>query len=258
VPCCTVQKVSHDEDGEFELLRSTLRSETPELDSRSAALRRMVAQLVLDTTNAGIWLIDAQARTTFVNRHAAQLLGYSEDEMIGMRIFEFMDEGRRAVAQENLTRRQSGIEERLEAKFRRKDGSHIWVICSANPVYDRHGRYAGALAVVGDLASQKEVESRLRSQVKELRGRLVQKVLENRQRNRPAAPASISSADGGEGVSLAREAIRSAAVVAVCGTFLGVVALLTAGSVVSAALGRGAMPPETSDFSNWREAPKRS
>lgn len=237
--------MSHDDDG---LLRSTLGLETPEPDSRSAALRRMVAQLVLDTTNAGIWLIDAQARTTFVNRHAAQLLGYSEEEMIGMRIFEFMDEGRRAVAQENLTRRRGGIEERLDAKLRRKDGSHIWVIGSANPVYDRHGRYAGALAVVGDLASQKEVESRLRSQVKELRLRLVEKVLEKRERNRPIPAAGISSAGGAEGVSLAREAIRSAAVVATCGTFLGVVALLTAGGIVSAALGRGARPSEPSEF----------
>jgi len=199
----------NEDDGEFEPLKSTLDSEAPEPDSRSATLRRMVAQLVLDTTNAGIWLIDAQARTTFVNRHAAQLLGYTEEEMIGMHVFECMDEALRPIAQENLMRRQRGIEEQHEIKLRRKDGSHIWVIGSANPVYDRHGRYAGALAVVGDLATQKETEARLQSQVNELRARLLKRTL-----RRAETCADASSKARTESVSLVREAIRSAAVVA--------------------------------------------
>jgi hypothetical protein len=140
-------------------------------------------------------------------------------------------------------RRQRGIEEQHEVKLRRKDGSHIWVIGSANPVYDRHGRYAGALAVVGDLATQKETEARLRSQVNELRARLLKRTL-----RRAETCADASSKARTESVSLVREAIRSAAVVATCGTFLGVVALLTAGGVVSAVLGRGAAPAEPPEF----------
>ena len=49
----------------------------------SETLRRIVADLVLETTAEGIWLIDTEARTTFVNRRLADLLGYSEEEMLG-------------------------------------------------------------------------------------------------------------------------------------------------------------------------------
>ncbi len=141
----------------------------------AAALRDMVARLVLDTTNEGIWLIDAQARTTFVNRAAADLLGYAEKEMLGLHIFELMDEGRRPVARENLLRRQRGIEERHELTLRRKDGTLVWVIASVNPIYDRSGQYAGALALFGDLTAQKGRETALHAQVDNLQRRLEEK-----------------------------------------------------------------------------------
>src|SRR4051812_39481295 len=44
-------------------------------------LRRLVASLVLENAAEGIWLIDADARTTFVNSRIADLLGYTEEEM---------------------------------------------------------------------------------------------------------------------------------------------------------------------------------
>lgn len=232
--------MSRDEDGDLERLTSEPGSDGAELDSRSAALRRMVAQLVLETTTEGIWLIDAQARTTFVNRHAAHLLGYTEEEMLGRHIFDFMSEARRAIAQQNLMRRQRGVEDRQEVELRRKGGSPIWVIGSMNPVYDRNGRYAGALALLGDLSIQKQREGRLRSQIDELTARLSSKT-----QHWARAQGNVVSKDRGERVPLAREVIRSASVVATCGAFLGVVGLLTALGVVKAARGGGGSPVES-------------
>ena len=51
-----------------------------------------------------------------------------------MKVFAFMDAERRPVAEQNLLRRQRGIEERQAVKLRRKDGTAIWVLASANPV----------------------------------------------------------------------------------------------------------------------------
>jgi PAS domain S-box-containing protein len=242
--------MSRDDEGDLEPLTSAPDSEGPDLDSRAAALRRMVAQLVLETTSEGIWLIDAQARTTFVNRHAAHLLGYPEEEMLGKHIFDFMSEARKAIAQQNLMRRQRGAEDRQEVELRRKDGRPIWVMASTNPVYDRNGRYAGALALIGDLSVQKEREERLRSQVDELTARLASKTQHWARSQGPAAspPPSPATSNGaskvrGESVPLVREVIRSASVVATCGAFLGIVGLLTALGVVKGA--RGGSPVES-------------
>jgi PAS domain S-box-containing protein len=214
---------------DLEPLTSSVEAPTSEPDGRSAALRRLVAELVLDTTNEGIWLIDAQARTTFVNRHAAELLGYGEGEMIGQPIFAFMDEARRPIAEQNLLRRQRGIEERQAVRLRRKDGTPVWVLASANPVYDRNGRYAGSLALLGDLTAQKKIEQGLRDRIEAL--------------HRDGEAAARVAGD----VSPFREPFRSAIVLGVCGTFLATVALLTVGSVVHAVLRPGASacePPE--------------
>ena len=56
----------------------------------------------------GIWMIDAEARTSFVNEHMAAMLGYSVDEMIGRSVFDFMDESWSAVGLRQLARRRAG------------------------------------------------------------------------------------------------------------------------------------------------------
>lgn len=136
------------------------------------ALRRLVADLVLETAVEGIWLIDADARTTFVNPRLAALLGYADGEMVGRPVFEFLDRERWPIAERNLQQRAMGVEDRQELQLVRKDGTRIWVLGSANPVFDRDGNYAGALALVADLSPQKERERLLRSEIAGLRSRL--------------------------------------------------------------------------------------
>jgi PAS domain S-box-containing protein len=225
----------YDRDDDIEPLRSTVAARTADADDRSSALRRMVAELVLETTNEGIWLIDAQARTTFVNRAAAELLGYTEQEMIGRHIFDFMDEERRPIAQGNLIRRQRGVEERQEVELTRKDGSRIWVLGSANPVYDRNGRYAGALAVLGDLTHQKRTEAELRARIEELAS-------QSRPRSQPqAAPASQTP----QRTSLLREGLRTVSLLAAGGTYVSAVGLLTVAGVVGSLFDVDKPPPES-------------
>jgi diguanylate cyclase (GGDEF)-like protein/PAS domain S-box-containing protein len=127
-------------------------------------LRRAVADLVLRTTVDGVWLVDGEARTTFVNERMAALLGYGVDEMIGLPLFHFMDEEGAARTRANLERRRGGIEERHEFRCIKKDGSPIWLLVSANPVYDRAGAYAGSLALIADLSEQKAREHALEAE----------------------------------------------------------------------------------------------
>jgi PAS domain S-box-containing protein len=196
----------------------------------SETLRRLVADLVLETTVEGIWLIDAQARTTFVNRRLADLLGYSEEEMIGEPIFSFIDRARWPAAERNLQRRALGIEDRQEVQLMRKDGSSVWVLGSANPVFDRNGAYMGSLALLGDLTTQKDREHELRAQLGDLREPPVVR-----------GPAPVVSA-GSPGPY--REPFRTAVVVATYGTLLATIAILTTGAVLGALLGAKPKPPE--------------
>jgi PAS domain S-box-containing protein len=188
--------------------------------SAAGQLRAMVADLVLETTAECIWLIDKEARTTFVNRRLADLLGYSEDEMIGKPVLAFIDPARWPVTERNLQQRALGVEDRVELDLVRKDGSRVWILGSANPVFDRNGEYAGALALLGDLTTQKERERLLRAEVSNLRRRL-----DDKDRSAPVDERSPY-----------REPFRTAIVLATYGTLFASIAILTAGAVVGALL----------------------
>ena len=54
---------------------------------------------IVETANEGIWILDAEARTTYVNEKMAEMLGYSKEEMIGKSVWDFTDEEGKAIAQ---------------------------------------------------------------------------------------------------------------------------------------------------------------
>jgi len=126
----------------------------------SQQLRRAVADLALQTTREGVWLIDKHARTTFVNERIAHLLGYTVRELLVTPLVQLLhEEGQRALI-------VSGGHQELRA--RRKDGAPIWLLVNAAPVYDREGDHAGSLAIVSDLSEQKATQQALKATVADL------------------------------------------------------------------------------------------
>lgn len=116
---------------------------------------------IVETTHEGIWIIDPESRTTFVNAQMARMLGYSPEEMLGMSMYDFIGPGWRAVAARNVERRRHGIEEQHDFTFLRKDGTDLHALLDTNPLFDEAGRYAGSLAMVSDITARKKMEQQL-------------------------------------------------------------------------------------------------
>jgi PAS domain S-box-containing protein len=132
-------------------------------------------QQLLDTLQEGIWEVDQDANTSFVNPCMAEMLGYSVDEMMGRHLFSFMDEAGIEICKRNLERRREGIKEQHDFQFLRKDGSRIYVSMGTSPAYDQEGRYVGALAGVQDVTERVRAEARLRKSEEKYRD-LVERV----------------------------------------------------------------------------------
>ena len=111
---------------------------------------------IVHTAEEGIWEIDVQARTSFVNPKMAQMLGYTIEEMLDQPLIAFMDEEGRVILERNIARRQQGISERHEFKFLRRDGSPLWATLATNPIFDGDGAYIGALALVSDITASRQ------------------------------------------------------------------------------------------------------
>ncbi|SFL57942.1 putative bifunctional diguanylate cyclase/phosphodiesterase [Rugamonas rubra] len=127
-------------------------------EGKLAALERSEARFrrIVHSAEEGIWEIDADARTTFVNPKMAQMLGYGIEQMLEQPLTAFMDEEGRAILERNIARRQQGIAERHEFKFLRRDGSELWATLATNPIFDPDGAYLGALALVSDITARRE------------------------------------------------------------------------------------------------------
>src|ERR1035437_8229179 len=88
---------------------------------------------MLEISFDGIWAIDAQLRTRFVNRRMAKMLGYTCEEMAGRNLLEFMFPEDVPAEQAAIARRRRGISEEFEIRYRRKDKTELWARVSTAP-----------------------------------------------------------------------------------------------------------------------------
>jgi len=123
---------------------------------------------IVETAYEGIWKVDANFVTSFVNARMTELLGYTAEEMIGKPLFDFLFPSDIGPKSDDMVRRRRGARENLVTRYRKKDGSVLWARVVTSPVFGDDDTFAGALAMVSDLTEQKLAEmegSRLRNRV---------------------------------------------------------------------------------------------
>ena len=123
-------------------------------------------QQIVELAEEGIWVIDAQATTIYANQAMLKMLGYSELEMLGCPIFDFIDFTSDTKYNSNccdLTAFGQHTEvKRCEQKLRTAAGKELWVYMSTSPVLNEQGEMLKSYILVYDITERKEAEDRLR------------------------------------------------------------------------------------------------
>ncbi len=136
---------------------------------RETALRGEARYLeIAETANEGVWTLDARLLTSYVNRRMGDMLGYSPDDMLGKSVVSFMFDEDTEQKRAELDRRKRGISEQLETRFRRQDGSELWVRVSTTGSFDAEGHFTGSLAMMSDITEQKRREAETKVSRREL------------------------------------------------------------------------------------------
>jgi PAS domain S-box-containing protein len=125
-------------------------------------------RLLLDTLNEGIWAIDKDDITSFVNPRMASMMGYAEEELLGRSIYGFLDPPNEDPRLDNERRR--GISGQFDREIVRKDGTRIFTRSKSAPIVGENGEYLGSIASVIDLTEQRKAED----EVQRLQGQLLQ------------------------------------------------------------------------------------
>jgi PAS domain S-box-containing protein len=109
---------------------------------------------IAEAAHVGIWVIDTENQTSFVNPQMASMLGYSENEMLGKPATTF--------ARCNITPfAKLGFDNSHELLLRRKDGAELWVSLSPSPLYNEQEQFTGTLAMVTEVTESKKWRERV-------------------------------------------------------------------------------------------------
>jgi PAS domain S-box-containing protein/putative nucleotidyltransferase with HDIG domain len=126
-------------------------------------------RMIAETAEEGIWTIDADERTTYVNPKVASMFGYEPQEMLVGSLFDFMSPASARLARAGLTRRRTEkMTDMFDFKFRRKDGSDFWAMVASKPIQNEAGEHVGALAMITDINDRKLAEQTLQKTLEKL------------------------------------------------------------------------------------------
>ncbi len=123
---------------------------------------------IVETSLEGIWSMDGQYKTTFVNEQMANMLGYKVEEMIGRSVTSFMVNGEFADHSMKMEYRRRGKSGKYERSFRKKDGTVCIGIVSASPLIDEKGLFEGSIAMVTDITKRVNAENEVRQNHEDL------------------------------------------------------------------------------------------
>jgi PAS domain S-box-containing protein len=123
---------------------------------------------LVESLQEGIWAVDSRWITTFVNPSMASMIGYSEAEIVGKEFLGFIEKKQQAKFTDYLEHRMQGMNERYETVLIHKNGSKVYVIVEAGPIFDDNGKFAGSLAGIQDITDRKNTEQQLEKYSKDL------------------------------------------------------------------------------------------
>jgi len=134
-----------------------------DLDGQRQALQKSEQKYrrIVDTSGEGIWLLNQDFQTDFLNVRLARMLGYRMEEILGQPLESYLFPEDLADHALRTAARRQGMAEQYERRWRHKDGHAVWTIVSATPIFDNEHHFRGSFAMIMDITARKRVEGEL-------------------------------------------------------------------------------------------------
>ncbi|NQV17126.1 MAG: PAS domain S-box protein, partial [Armatimonadetes bacterium] len=117
---------------------------------------------LVETIVEGIGNVDINETFTYVNKAAADIFGYTKDEMIGKNMKEFTSPEMFQQILEYTTVRKKGDSSFYEIPILRKNGEQRIITVTSTPIFDKNGKYQGAFGIFHDITESKKLEDELK------------------------------------------------------------------------------------------------
>jgi PAS domain S-box-containing protein len=136
-------------------------------------------RLLVESLNEGIWQINEDAKTVFVNSRMPLMLGYSTHDMLGESFYRFVNKQSKEKAERCLEKCKIGIQEQHELEFIKSDGTSLYAILELSPIVDDSGSFMGSIAGVMDITERRIAQDFLRISEENLRVHQIELQMQN-------------------------------------------------------------------------------
>jgi diguanylate cyclase (GGDEF)-like protein/PAS domain S-box-containing protein len=120
-------------------------------------------RLLVERMREGLAQVGTDGMLQFCNDQFCEMLGYTREELMGKPVARLLATAEdEATVVEKCKLRLRGISDQYEVRFRRKDGSVIWVEIGGAPVTDADGNVIGSIGVHNDITKRRLAEEALR------------------------------------------------------------------------------------------------
>ena len=151
-----------------ETLERRIEARTAELTAANQALRLSEERFrgAFDAAAIGMALVAPDGRWLQVNASLCQIVGYSEDELLGMTWKEITHPDDLDADLEHARRLLAGEirSYQMEKRYIHKDGHIVWIVLSRSLVRDAGGEPLHFVAQIEDITPRKQAEEKLQDQ----------------------------------------------------------------------------------------------
>lgn len=145
------------------------------------ALRKseQMYRTLVETSHDIIFIVDFKGNFLFTNKAFESILGYSDKDTKRMNGFELvhpedLDSARKRFAGLIEGKRENN----MEYRYRTKDGSYIYILNNASPIFDSQGNAIAAFGIARDISELKRAEEALQRARDELEIRVEDRTAE--------------------------------------------------------------------------------
>jgi PAS domain S-box-containing protein len=126
---------------------------------------------LFDLSAVGMAQVSPEGRYLRVNRKFCQMLGYSEEELLQLTLYDVThpDDREASAARVNASFADGSEDYSIEKRYVRKDGAIIWALVNWTVVRDGERRPPRTVASVQDITERKQFEEALRTSESQLR-----------------------------------------------------------------------------------------
>lgn len=148
---------------------------------------------LIDNLTTGVLLQDTEARIVICNRAAYELLGLTEDQLLGKTSFDpswnvIRENGERFVPGEMpvpwAIRHREPVREVVMGVYRPKTDDRVWLLVNAEPVFDEQGAMMHVICSFTDITEQKRLAQELLVQEVQKQKQVMQATIDAQERER--------------------------------------------------------------------------